>query len=348
MGRPVEAPVPPVDTADLRAALEHALRGHLGAPRRIFELERRPSAYGSSFTLEELDVRLDDGTALPIMFKNLSRRGLLEDARRVKPAFLHDAMREIDMYRVVLATSGLGTPTCYGAVVDQRAGRFWLFLEKVSGVELYQVGEFAIWQEAARWLAAMHTRLAGQRQKVTQARVPSLLTYDADFYRQWLGRARAFVRRGDPSRSGDARRDMEWLAECHDRVVERLMALPVTVIHGEFYASNVLVQETAGGLRVCPVDWEMAAVGPGLIDLAALTTGRWNEAERKALALAYHGALMDSDWRFTPDAFLAALDCCYLHLAIQWLGWSPEWSPPAEHAQNWLSEALRVAEKLQL
>ena len=30
------------------------------------------------------------------------------------------------------------------------------------------------------------------------------------------------------------------------------------------------------------------------------------------------------------------------------LGWSPEWSPPPEHAQNWLGEALRQSEKLGL
>jgi hypothetical protein len=28
------------------------------------------------------------------------------------------------------------------------------------------------------------------------------------------------------------------------------------------------------------------------------------------------------------------------------LGWSPEWSPPFDNAQDWLSEALRLAEKL--
>jgi len=31
---------------------------------------------------------------------------------------------------------------------------------------------------------------------------------------------------------------------------------------------------------------------------------------------------------------------------MQWLGWSPDWSPPPEHRRNWLREALRLAEKL--
>jgi thiamine kinase-like enzyme len=143
---------------------------------------------------------------------------------------------------------------------------------------------------------------------------------------------------------------MERLSRNYDRVVQHLTALPTTFIHGEFYASNVLVQEIAGEeLRVCPVDWEMAAVGPGLIDLAALTSGGWTAEEKTALALTYHAALRPRDERSPePEAFLVALDYCRLHLAVQWLGWASGWSPPPEHAQDWLGEALGLAGKLGL
>ena len=63
------------------------------------------------------------------------------------------------------------------------------------------------------------------------------MRYDADFYRLWLRRALAFAP------AGRARRGLGWLAGRYERVVERLAALPATFIHGEFYASNVLVQE---------------------------------------------------------------------------------------------------------
>jgi aminoglycoside/choline kinase family phosphotransferase len=133
----------------------------------------------------------------------------------------------------------------------------------------------------------------------------------------------------------------------YDRVIERLVALPSTFIHGEFYASNVLVRETALGLSVRPVDWEMAAQGPGLMDVAALAAGAWTEEEKSALALTYRTELRsDRDWPSAVDEFLTAFHCCRLHLAIQWLGWSPEWSPPFDNAQDWLSEALRLAEEL--
>ena len=68
-------------TAELRAALERALGDRTGsAASPITGLERRPCAYRTSFALEELDVALADGSALRLMFKDLSRACLDEDA----------------------------------------------------------------------------------------------------------------------------------------------------------------------------------------------------------------------------------------------------------------------------
>ena len=63
----------------------------------------------------------------------------------------------------------------------------------------------------------------------------------------------------------------------YDAVAEQLAALAPTFIHGEFYPSNVLVQQGGRTPRVCPIDWEIAAIGPGLLDLAALSVGKWTE-----------------------------------------------------------------------
>jgi Ser/Thr protein kinase RdoA (MazF antagonist) len=332
-------------TVDLGEALEQALARHFGVRRAITGLERRPSAYQSSFTLEEVVVRLDNGTVLPLLFKDVSPQALLPAARAAKPEFLYDPLREIETYRIFLEPEPLGTPACYGASVDPPGGRYWLFLESVPGQELYRVGEWATWQHAARWLAGLHGRLAGAVER--QAEAAHLLRYQRDYLRLWMSRARACARAA--GRSAGDRRGLEWLAGHHDRVVDRLAALPVTFIHGEFYASNVLVQGTGDSARVCPVDWEMAGVGPGLIDLAALTAGAWTEEQKVTLALAYHAALPSAGgWRPDRETFLSALDCCRLQMAVQWLGWSPGWSPPAEHAQDWLTEALTLAEKIGL
>ena len=347
MIQPAGTPKQRIGTAELRGALQEALSRRSGTQQRVVGLKRRPSIYSTSFAIEELDVRLQDGTSLRLLFKDVSRHAVLESARRVKPTFLYDPLREIETYRTILEPNRLGTATCYGAIVDQRAGHYGLFLEKVPGVELYQVGDLTTWQHVARWLAAMHVRFTLETERLAQA--ARLLRYDAGFYRLWIQRARTCRGRAESSKSRDVRSGMERLARSYERVVERLATLPVTFIHGEFYASNVLVHATEGELRVCPVDWETAAVGPGLTDLAALTAGGWNPDEKKTLALAYRAALAPhDDGPPEPDAFLATLDYCRLHLAVQWLGWASGWSPPPEHTQDWLGEALSLAEKLGL
>jgi aminoglycoside phosphotransferase (APT) family kinase protein len=345
MSPPGEGPGPGsrVDTAQLRAAVEHCLARPPAAPARVVRLDRRPLQCRSSFTLEELDIALDDGTSVQMVFKDLGQAALLEAAREAKPPFLYDPRREIEVYGRILAPLGLRTAACHGSVTDERAARYWLFLEKVRGKELFQVGELGAWEEAARWLASLHSRLASQAAQLASA--AGLIRYDAEHYRVWMRRAQAFPGRLDGA--GPATRSrLERLAARYEDVVRRLLSLPVTVIHGDYYPSNVLVCPSSGGWRVCPVDWEMAGLGPGLIDLAALTAGKWSGEQRAALVRAYREALPPGDAATdSPEPFADALDLCRLHLAVQWLGWSAGWSPPPEHRYDWLGEALSLADR---
>lgn len=96
------------------------------------------------------------------------------------------------------------------------------------------------------------------------------------------------------------------------------------------------------GGRVAPVDWELAGVGPGLSDLAALVSG-WPPADREALAAAY--AAEPGVPAFTGRD----LDFARLQVAIQWLGWAPpQWQPPPEQRYHWLAAATELAEELGL
>jgi hypothetical protein len=300
---------------DLQAALERVL----DRPLDSVGCQRYP--YRTSFALDAVEVRTSDGSVLRLLLKDLGE--VSEEASGVKPAFVLDPLREIDTYREILAPRDLGTARCYGSVVDPGRGRYWLFLEHVQGAELWQIGELSIWQEAARWLAQLHTSC----RDVTH---PRLLRCDQGFYERWLDRALAV---------NDDRR-LQVIAAGFPAIVERLLALPSTLIHNEFYPSNVLIEHRDEGVRVCPVDWEMAARGPGLIDLAALTSGRWSEPQRAKLVEAYADASEDSRLIGNLPETLA---CCRLVLALRWLGWSRAWAPPAEHAQDWLEVAVEAA-----
>ena len=333
-------PAPLLGDEDLRRTLDVVLRGtgpeKESAP--ITQVRRRPSPYYSSFLMEELDVALEDGTALALVLKDLSTRARLEGARRFKPPFLYSPVREIQTYMEILEPHRVGAPKFYGAFTDQTEGRYLLLIERVAGRPLWQVGEFETWRRTARWLAEMHGRLSSL---VGQVADPAcLLRYDAAFYRLWPDRARQTVGRRARDLSGSTLAAFDRLAGRYDRVVERLLSLPVTFIHGEFYPSNVLIEGEGEAARVRPVDWETAAVAPGLMDLADLSSGKWTAEQREDLAGAYREALPPS------EGFEEALNCCRLHRAVQWLGWAPEWSPPPEHANDWLAEVLRLGETL--
>jgi aminoglycoside phosphotransferase (APT) family kinase protein len=272
--------------------------------------------------------------------KDLSPRSLFHEAREAKPAFLGDPRREIEVYRRLLVRHRFA-PTFWGAEQTPAVGRHWLVVEKVAGVELYQVGEPSTWQAVASWLARMHSTFAAN--PMIAGRGPRLLRYSGPFYRAWLRRARALLAR-DASLTPSESRRFERLVLGYPRVVDALVALPVTIIHGDFYPSNILIPHESDAFDVRAIDWEMAAAGPGLVDLAALTSGGWADDERFAMASAYRKALRGPGPTPPIDEFMLQLSLCRLHLAVQWLGWSSEWSPPPEHEHDWLGEALRLAE----
>ena len=333
-----------IDADELHATLETLLSSHFARATRVAAMERRMSQYCSSFMLEELDVTLDDGTELALLLKDLSPGSLFGGAVKVKPSFIYDPEREIRTYQRILARHRVGTATCYGAVVEPERARFWLLLERLAPVHLWQQGEIEVWTHTAAWLAGMHATF---RKSVADGDATHLIHYDRDFYWCWMRRAELFVAEGDRSAERASARSVGWLAARYERVVARLCALPHTVIHGEFFASNVLLDPTLG--RVCPVDWELAAVGPGLVDVAAMSAGNWKREQKDAMALAYHAAMPAAGLKQpSREDFLIDVECARLHQAVQWLGWSPGWTPVPEHAQNWLREALDAAAVLKL
>jgi aminoglycoside phosphotransferase (APT) family kinase protein len=137
------------------------------------------------------------------------------------------------------------------------------------------------------------------------------------------------------------------LAPMHERATEEALATGTLPIHGEFYPSNVLSEESGPTYAIHPVDWEMAALGPPLIDLAALTSGRWGPDDRIAMMRAYREGVRSAGARCSVlDEIVRKAAACRLLLAVQWLGWAAGWPAPADHRNDWLEEAERSAEEL--
>lgn len=321
--------------------LEPLLQSAVREWGKIIDVSTGQSPYHSSHLLCEGCVRFEAERALPLVLKCLSREAMPSSIRDCKPPFVYDPAREALTYRAILAPLQLGTAHCYGCTTDP-AGREWLVLEKVAGEVLTDVGELDCWQEAARWLARLHAQVTLGRLDPTDDLQSHLVRYDAKYFRKWLDRAIAFHQeRGDQ----DALLLLNEIERTFDAISSQLSGMPMCFLHGEFYASNLLIERNEAAVRVCPLDWEMAGLGPPLLDLAALTSGRWSDEARQAMISAYQDELHKIG-RSDFDCH-EGLACCRLLIALQWLGWSRQWSPPLAHAHDWLSDAASALRDLQ-
>jgi aminoglycoside phosphotransferase (APT) family kinase protein len=302
--------------------------------RRVASVESRPSIWRSSAEIAEIDVQFDDGTRLELVAKAVAWSAMSAAAQRAKPRFLWNNERERATYEHILQHADLGCPQYFGSFVND-AGVTCLLLERVCGVPLWQSGDYETWRDAARWLARLHARVDADA--VTNGPAsPHLRRYDREFYDIWLRRARRFHPGSDSA--------LMRLIVPHLRVVEWLIEEPATFIHGECYASNILVVPT-DRRAIRPLDWEMAAIGPPLVDLACLLAGRWSAERRADVADAYYDERAREGGEVPRrDHYLRTLNACLFHVALLNLGWSNDWTAPPEHAHDWLGDALERSE----
>jgi aminoglycoside phosphotransferase (APT) family kinase protein len=298
--------------------------------RPVHDCTVSANPYASSFELADLDVAFEDGERVRLVVKACGRSGLLPEAKAAKAASVLDPWREILTYSEILEPLALAAPAYHGALIDPDLGTFWLLIEAVEGVPLWQLsGDDGAWEAAASWLALLHRSAPARAHH-------HLLRYDSNWFERLFHHT---LSQG----AGTALRRVigRW-----GGVVERLAALPQTFVHGDFYPSNVLVEGEGACALIRPVDWELAGCGPLLLDLAALTAG-WPSADRQRLAAAYRREL-PSRLVLGELEFAEGLACCRLAIALQWLGSAPGWQAPRAHAADWLSEALAAAEELDL
>lgn len=333
--------------AELCLEIERMLTDYFGRECGIAELTIRRSEYSSSYRMEDLDLVLQDGRELRLVGKAIGARGMLDNARRTRPSILLEPIREAEFYRSMLAAIGDHAPACYGVTAVRPDGQQYLVLERVEGLELRRVGDFSVWEQAAYLLAVIQHKLTSHLQNLSRGDMPLLVRRDRAFYLTWLARAVARVDRTEEG-SPAAQRSTRRLAMGYGRVVEHLCSLPQVVVHGDCFASNILV----AGIdhpRVCFVDWEMVGFGPGLLDVAALVSGEWTDQDREKLLRAYRKGIVATGADAPAlDEMAYSLDVCRLHLAVQLLGWSTNWEPPAEQQQDWLAEAFQLAGKLRI
>jgi Ser/Thr protein kinase RdoA (MazF antagonist) len=317
------------DDDTVRAIVEIAMPGAM--------VTRRPSLYATSYRLEEIEARCPGEPTRHFMAKHLGREAMTEAGRRARPQSLNSTGRELVVYRDILSGTDLATPALIGGWADTHRGA--LVLERVRGVPLAEIGNFSTWEAAARWLARMHMTFASSLSGTDPSwKHSSLVHYDRE---QLRVTGRRGLDRAAEQRLGSAR-TRAAIAEAHERALSALGATGGTLVHGDFYPSNIVVAAD----RIAVVDWELAGWGAAELDLAALIAGAWGYEQRRALTMAYHQAASERGSTGTFAALMQRVSLATIVVALRWIGAAPDWKAPDDHHQDWFADAISVLDHL--
>jgi aminoglycoside phosphotransferase (APT) family kinase protein len=218
---------------------------------------------------------------------------------------------EVEVYRQVLSTLETTTAKFYGAYTAEAPNKIWLILEYLEDCnQLKNAPQPSTMIESVRWLARFH---ADTEELFSKETVPFLKYYDVDYYREWTNRTLEFA-----ASKGCRFSWLPSLCRRWEELMEALLLPPTSIIHGDFYGSNILMR----GDVPFVVDWESAGAAVGEIDLAFHTEG-WPEEIVKLCEVEYQ----KTRWPETPPSeFYRRLQVGRLYQQFRWLGDHSEWT----------------------
>ena len=219
----------------------------------------------------------------------------------------HPGVREAGLFRALAAQLPMATP----ALIAADSAGSWLVLEAVEAEPATAPWGAAELTSAVTLLVSLHERFWGLAEDLSAypwlAR-PLTLDYEIHVYAaaQALGR---IVRHEQPAALAQSAPLLSTLGQIisqADLVVQPLRALPFTLLHGNFWQRNLLRDEDGDAVVL---DWQRAAIGPGVLDLLVLATNTcWEqgtlplpEAEltahyRREVERCLHAAWTDAEW----------------------------------------------------
>lgn len=336
MARGQPGVLPPKPTRDgaydeeLREFVELAFeKARPGGPPQS-RISRRQFPGVTSYAVEILTVERANGASVKLFLKDFGASRLPKEAAGDR------RRRELRVYRDLLAGQQLGTARFYGARWDERAGRFWLLLEFVEG-ELVRDCGFEAWTDAAAWLGRLHGRFHGQRDRLGECGFLAL--HDGGFFLDAAERARTAV----TGVSEALARRLTGVLKRYEAIVPVLSLAPDTLVHGSYRPQNIIRLRSPAGVRVCPADWELAALGHSTHDLAYICDG-FRPPRLDTLLDAYEREAQDAGVPARDRAELRyELDCFRLYTNVNSLGHAARWPRPRETALKVLDAAEELA-----
>ena len=298
---------------------------------RSAALRSLPAPRASSYGVRRVAVDLPGGRTLDVLVKSFDVSPHAVDVA------LRRGARERYVYETVLAGRELGTARLHGVVWDDDGGRHWLLLEYVGGHPCYALENRIA---AAAWLGRLHAGVAGHVDEF--ARSGRLLSYDGSYFRDTAERARQAVE----SRSRLLRRRLDTVLTGYDALAEAMASGRPTLVHGSCRSANVLVDARRTPVRVCPLDWELAATGPPLHDLAFLAD-RYDRAGAARLCRTYAAQVAAAGLPVPGTArMLEEIEHLRLHKVLRSLSRSAERADTDDVVARFVDKAEAIRRRL--
>jgi hypothetical protein len=289
-------------------------------------IETRPNGFSTKLASAFVTLHLESRAPLELFVKSVHGD---PGSRRPDPID-----REAKVYGVFSGHSDFAAPELVGIIGTDDPQ---LVLMAVPGWDLrYQ--DLDCWALAAEELGVMHAAFASQARELES--YDFLARHDASGCIATAQHAHTVLSAGRADTAGLIQR----VVEDYERVAVELAAERRTLVHGDLAPKNIVLADRDHTKRAVFVDWEWAAIGPGLGDLADLVNGLDEGAARRMLE-AYAGsagAAVPTEDRALTRSFKLAL----LHNTMFRLGRSTDWKVSDDQVNVWARAAVDLYSEL--
>jgi hypothetical protein len=316
------------DSQALQQRVEDAIAAATGKRPRIISFQRQPTGCSSSYQTERFILTLEGSGTLDLFVKNFAA-SLLH-----KSKLNRRCERERLVYQRLLVNADLGTPRFYGWLDDEETGRGTLLLEHVKGMRLEKCDP-RHWPLAAAWLARMHAYIKSHPD--LPAGAGSLVRHDEQFFWSQAERTAQSLREHDAAWA----RRFEGLLGNYHRCVNIMVDQEPTLVHGSYRQKDILLDLDEP--RICPIDWERAAIGSRFFDLAHLSEGM-SLLELEQFTQAYRLSAEQVGLRLPPrEQMSRVITCFHLHRIMDRLRKWPGRPDKASACQGLIERAETIA-----
>jgi hypothetical protein len=267
------------EDAELIRRLQQSLPARLHGREDLRLISRKPVAHPGKGYFAEL-VQTSDSTTVTSLFAKHGAAVTSDAPYRGG----HVGGLAYEFHAQILAhgvaNRGIAMPLGEARGLD---GGMSIFSQEIQGNRLADAKMDGM-VAAAKWLGEFH-----RDWEASDPPCSGINRLDENFLRQWLDRGFSTIETNSAEGAKKA-----LVAEHYKYDAEILLGAPQVLLHGDCYRNNAITDNSG----VWFIDWELAALGPGEVDLATLTLG-WPPESVAVLTSAYASARWPSGPR--PD-----------------------------------------------